>query len=98
MLAGGQWTRKQALGHLIDWATTHHNWCARVLSHEKLEASEYPDIQWARRQPYQTVRWGQLAIVWITLQKYLIHLIDRMPDEKWATTCQIGDEEAIPFS
>ena len=30
--------------------------------------------------------------------QYLIHLIDRVPDDKWATPCQIGGDAAIPFS
>lgn len=25
------WSRKEALGHLIDWATTHHQWLARAV-------------------------------------------------------------------
>src|SRR6266851_8299357 len=31
-LASKEWSRKEALGHMIDWATTHHQWFARALS------------------------------------------------------------------
>jgi hypothetical protein len=44
------------------------------------------------------MHWMQLVAMWTQLQEYLIHLIDRVPDEKWATLCRIGGDEAIPFS
>ena len=31
-LARKSWTRKDALGHLIDWSTAHHHWIARALT------------------------------------------------------------------
>jgi hypothetical protein len=33
------WTRKEALGHLIDWAASHHEWIGRALVESKVVAT-----------------------------------------------------------
>jgi ATP-dependent Clp protease ATP-binding subunit ClpA len=43
-----RWTRKEALGHLIDCATAHHHWIARALTEQNPIVSGYPHDEWAR--------------------------------------------------
>jgi ATP-dependent Clp protease ATP-binding subunit ClpA len=54
------WTRKEALGHLIDWAATHQQWFARALTESKLVAAGYPQEDWisnnTRTSPGRTLR------------------------------------------
>jgi hypothetical protein len=38
-----EWTRKEALGHLIDWAAAHQQWFARALTGPELTAGGYPE-------------------------------------------------------
>jgi ATP-dependent Clp protease ATP-binding subunit ClpC len=41
-LAGKPWKRKEALGHLVDWAAAHQMWFARALTEPALVARDYP--------------------------------------------------------
>jgi hypothetical protein len=37
------WSRKEAVGHSIDWAAAHQQWLARALTAPELSASGYPE-------------------------------------------------------
>jgi hypothetical protein len=76
---------KEALGHLIDWATTHHQWIARALSETKLVASGYPTKEWAAVQQYRGFRWLTLVELWSCLNSLLVHILTTIPDEKLET-------------
>lgn len=56
-----EWMRKQALGHLIDWATTHHQWFARALSEPRLVAAGFPEDEWVAAQHYAELPWHELV-------------------------------------
>ena len=47
------WTRKQAFGHLVDWAVTHQQWFARSLTEPALVAEGYPLDEWVSAQQYR---------------------------------------------
>ena len=51
-IADKPWTKKEALGHLIDWAIVHGQWVTRALMESKLEARGYPDEAAVRVQHY----------------------------------------------
>ena len=36
------WTRKEALGHLIDWGMAHHQWLLQARSESKVAAAAIP--------------------------------------------------------
>ena len=86
------WTRKEAVGHLIDWATTHHQWFARALTEPKLVASAYPEDSWVAAQRYTEVSWIQLLDLWGSLNRLLIRVLASIPEEKLQTSCRIGIE------
>ncbi|MGD1092965.1 MAG: Clp protease N-terminal domain-containing protein [Bryobacteraceae bacterium] len=52
---------KEALGQLIDWATTHHQWLACALSEPTVVASGYPPKEWAVIQHYHSFPWLKLT-------------------------------------
>jgi hypothetical protein len=86
------WTRKEAVGHLIDWATTHHQWFARAIAEQRLVANAYPDDTWLAAQRYSEVPWMQLLGLWSSLNRLLIHVLAGIPEEKLQTSCRIGIE------
>jgi hypothetical protein len=45
------WTRKEALGHLVDLAATHHQWFARALTEPNLAVSGSPQESWVFALP-----------------------------------------------
>ena len=92
------WSRKQALGHLIDLATAHHHWLARALTEPKLTAPGYPSDDWVAAQSYENAPWSDLVDLWVGLNRLLIHVIAVVPEEKAKTPCRIGIQQPIPLS
>jgi len=86
------WTRKQAVGHLIDWAAAHHEWFARALAEPTLAAAGYPEDSWVQAQRYTEVSWTQLCELWLSLNRLIIHVLSGVPEEKLHMICRIGIE------
>jgi hypothetical protein len=86
------WTRKEALGHLIDWATTHHRWFARALTEPQLAVPGYPEDNWVRSQRYAEYSWMHLQHLWASLNRLLIHVLAGIPEEKLTMNCRVGVE------
>jgi hypothetical protein len=91
------WTRREALGHLIDWASTYHQWCARVLVEPRLSAHSYPLEEWVSVQRYQEFHWRRLVRLWIGLNRLLIHVAAHIPEEKANVPCRVGIDPVQPF-
>jgi hypothetical protein len=79
------WSRKEGLGHLIDCATTHHQWLARALTEPQLTAAGPPMEDWVSAQQYQTFSWAELVDLWVSMNRLLIHVIAIIPEEKVGT-------------
>ena len=92
------WTRKQALGHLIDLATAHHQWFARALVDPRITGVSYPTPDWAAAQKYDLLPWRRLTAIWHELQYLLVQLLSAIPEERWAIPCRIGLDPARPLS
>ena len=94
-LAEKGWTRAAALGHLVDWATAHHQWFAQALAEPKQVAGGYPQESWARVQGYESYPWVDLVSLWEEVNRLLVHVIAQMPEEKLETPCRIGIREPV---
>jgi hypothetical protein len=92
------WTRKEAMGHLIDWATTYHQWIARALTEPKLAAAVYPQDEWVAAQQYRTTEWKELVELWVRLNRMLLHVLAQIPEEKLAVSCRVGIEKATTLA
>jgi hypothetical protein len=92
-----EWTKREALGHLVDWASTYHQWCARVLTEPLLNAHSYPLEDWVNAQQYREVRWRRLVSVWVSLNRLLVHVAARIPEEKLTVPCRVGIDPVQPF-
>ena len=97
-VANKSWSRKEALGHLVDWSTTHHHWFACALAGPKLVAPEYPQEDWVRSQYYASLFWRDLVRLWLSVNQLLIHVLAHVPEEKLNTPCRIGINDPIPLS
>jgi hypothetical protein len=92
------WTRKEALGHLVDWAVIHQVWLARALTEPRLVAVEYPVDDWVLAQQYGKCVWQEIVDLWVSLNGLLIHVLAQIPEEKLGLECRIGIREPIPLS
>ena len=98
LLAKQGWSRKEALGHLIDYATAHHHWFALALADRKLVAAGYPQDEWVRLQEYRSFVWRDLVQSWLSLNNLLAHVLARVPEEKLNAPCRIGIHDPVPLS
>lgn len=85
-------TRKQALGHLIDWAATHHDWFGRALDQPNVAVAGYPEDSWLPAQRYADVPWMQLLEFWTSFNRLMVHNLSLIPEEKLNTSCRVGIE------
>lgn len=89
------WSRKEALGHLIDLATAHHHWFARALAEPILVAGAPVSPEWIAAQDYGDYSWTKLIDLWISLNQLLLHVLSKIPEAKLATCCRIGIEPPV---
>jgi hypothetical protein len=92
------WTRKEALGHLIEWAMVHHQWLTWVLMESKVRAAGYPDEAAVAVQHYSDFPWAETVDLWVSLNKLLIHTLLRIPSRKLTVSCRIGIGEPVSLA
>jgi hypothetical protein len=89
VLSGG-WSRKQVLGHLIDSASNNHQRFVRAAQQSSLDFPGYQQDENIRLQAPQEADWLLLVSLWTAYNRYLAHIIARLPASKLETPCRIG--------
>jgi hypothetical protein len=93
-----RWTRKEALGHLIDWAIVHQQWFTEALMEPKLKGARYPDQAAVEAQQFAEFSWAETVNLWASLNRLLIHLLLRIPEAKLDLPCRIGIAEPVTLA
>lgn len=94
LLPGG-WSRKQVLGHLIDSASNNHQRFVRAALQPSLDFPAYDQDENIRVQAPQEADWSLLVSLWAAYNRYLAHVIARLPAAKLETVCRIGSGEPV---
>ena len=94
VLPGG-WSRKQVLGHLIDSASNNHQRFVRAALQPSLDFPPYDQNENVRLQAPQEADWSLLVALWAAYNRYLAHIIARLPTAKLETVCRIGPGEPV---
>jgi hypothetical protein len=94
----GPWTRREAMGHLIDYATAHHQWISRAMVEPRMVGAGYPGEDRVAAQNYAQMPWSRLVRVWTALNELLGEVMLRVPEEKKQTPCKIGVTDEIPLA
>ncbi|HLK19110.1 MAG TPA: Clp protease N-terminal domain-containing protein [Bryobacteraceae bacterium] len=97
-ISSKSWTRKQAMGHLVDVAAAHHIWFACALTQAKLVAGGYPHDDWVSGQKYEHFVWQELVDLWVSLNRQLIYVLAQIPEAKREMECRIGARDPIPLT
>jgi hypothetical protein len=92
------WTRKEALGHLIEWAMVHRQWVTGALMESKLRAAGYPDEAAVAAQHYADFPWAETVDLWVSLNRLLIHALLRVPESKFDMPCRLGIAEPVSLA
>jgi hypothetical protein len=94
ILAGG-WSSKQVIGHLIDSASNNHQRFVRAALQPSLEFPGYDQSGNVQVQEVQDADWQLLVALWAAYNRYLAHVIARLPASKLKTACRIGSDDAV---
>jgi len=94
----GGWSRKQVLGHLIDSASNNHQRFVRAAPQPSLDFPAYDQNGNVRLQAPQEADWLLLVSLWSAYNRYLAHIIARLPAAKLETVCRIGSGEPVTLA
>ncbi len=94
LLAGG-WSRKQVIAHLIDSASNNHQRFVRAVLQTSLDFPGYDQDGNMRVQAPQEADWLLLVSLWAAYNRYLAHIIARLPASKLDTPCRIGSGKPV---
>lgn len=97
-LRSNAWTRKEALGHLIDWAIAHEHWVTQAVLESRLKVVGYPHDEAVGVQHYSDFPWPETVDLWASLNRLLIHVLVRIPEDKLEVPCRIGMAAPVPLS
>ncbi len=96
-LSSNAWTRKEGLGHLIDRAILHVQLVTQALMESRLKAPGFPGDDAAAVQLYADFPWEETVDLWVLLNRLLIHMLLRIPEDKLGAPCRIGTAEPVPL-
>jgi hypothetical protein len=91
----GGWSRKQVLGHLIDSASNNHQRFVRAALADALEFPAYDTPGSVRVQAVASAAWPMLVDLWASYNRYLVHVIRRLPAAKLEVVCRIGSNAPV---
>lgn len=94
-LKPGGWSSKQILGHLIDSASNNHQRFVRAAQQGSLDFPGYDQEGNVRLQAPQDAEWELLVSLWASYNRYLAHVIERLPADKLDTVCRIGSGKPV---
>lgn len=96
ILSGG-WSRRQVLGHLIDSASNNHQRFVRAALAGSLDFPSYDQQGFVRLEAPEEADWLLLISLWVDYNRYLAHVIRRLPADRLETPCHIGQEGSMPL-
>jgi hypothetical protein len=91
----GGWSRKQVMGHLIDSASNNHQRFVRASLQPFLDFPAYDQEGNVRVEAPQEADWALLISLWAAYNRYLAHIIARLPAAKLETVCRIGSGKPV---
>jgi hypothetical protein len=94
----GGWSRKQVMGHLIDSASNNHQRFVRASLQPSLDFPPYDQDGNVRVEAPEEADWTLLISLWAAYNRYLAHIIRRLPASKLETVCRVGDGEPMTLS
>jgi DinB family protein len=92
--AGG-WTRKQIVGHLLDSAANNRQRFVRAATEGSYKGPRYAQDAWVAAHGYIELPWTILLSWWEVEHEILIAVVDRIPAERLATQCVVGDDAPV---
>ncbi len=93
----GGWTRKQIVGHLLDSAANNRQRFVRASTDGEYTGPFYNQDAWVAAHGYATLPWPTLLLWWEIEHEILMTIVDRIPEERLAAQCFVGDDPPVPL-
>ena len=77
--AGGGWSPKELVGHLIDSAANNHQRFVRARWQQDLVFAGYEQERWVEAQAYQSAPWRALVTLWQEYNRHLARVMAATP-------------------
>ena len=88
-----KWAKKEILGHLLDSASNNHQRFVRAALQGSLTFPGYNQNALVDLQNFAEVDWNFLVDFWAAYNRFLAHVINNLPADAAAITCNIGDNK-----
>lgn len=94
-----RWSQKEILGHLCDSATNNqHRFIKIQFESQPLVMVPYDQNNWVLIQDYQGMPLDEIIKLWTVLNRHIVRVISKIPEEKLSYVCDIGDNKFITLS
>jgi hypothetical protein len=80
-LAGGKWSAKQVIGHLIDSASNNHQRFVRANFTEDLIFAGYDQERWVTIGRYAEAPWESLLTLWREFNLQIARVMESTPED-----------------
>jgi hypothetical protein len=91
----GGWNRRETVGHLLDSATNNRQRFVRASTDGEYSGPQYLQEVWVAAHGYSEQSWETLVQWWIVEHEILAAVVDRIPEERLAVSCVVGDDEPV---
>lgn len=87
----GKWSKKEILGHLCDSAINNLSRFIRAqFEAEPFVVNTYMQDEWVKINNYQEMSTKDVAELWMTLNKQIVNVISKIPEDKLGIECDVS--------
>jgi hypothetical protein len=93
--AGGGWSIKEVVGHLLDSVSNNHQ---RLLRYEEKGTLIFPGYDqelFVKRANYQSFEFSTLVSLWHNYNRLLLHIYTSIPAENLGSNIKVGNRPAV---
>jgi hypothetical protein len=94
----GKWRKKEVIGHLIDSAANNHQRFTRATIQGELTFPGYPQEPLVQLERFRDMNWPELLQLWLSYNRFLVHLMNSLPASAENVQCKIGDDAPVALS
>lgn len=94
-----RWSKKEILGHLCDSAANNqHRFIKVQFEKQPLVIVPYNQNSWVLIQDYQGMPLDEIITLWTVLNRHIVRVISKIPEEKLSYVCDMGDHKFMTLS
>ncbi len=93
--APGKWSQKEELGHLLDSAANNHLRFVRASLEPEFRGPGYEQDAWVSLHGYHEMVWEDLVDFWQRYNRFLAHLVRRIPADRLPRQCVVGQGKPV---